>query len=289
MIIAAVDFLSVVVAGIVAIILVARAVGRIRVLVIIDLILLGVVSDADIGPKIIPANVVAARVNRNAEIWLGVAIVVLTLVTRTIIKDGAAIFHARMFADVGLVVTRCVVVEERPVAVDGIDAELPNAASAIDGAVEIFRCDKTLILTACEHITQIVVAVIQQVIILIDSIAVAVNDIVHDAVDLIDVVEVDFENVIILRGAEVKLVCHSVAQESRMIANGTCTESKHLGDSHQSQHEAQHNLFHSRMFYRVNDSLVVLVFAIRTHHKREGLNGQCPYLRFIHIKQNHSL
>ena len=63
MIIAAVDFLSVVVAGIVAIILVARAVGRIRVLVIIDLILLGVVSDADIGPKIIPANVVAARVN----------------------------------------------------------------------------------------------------------------------------------------------------------------------------------------------------------------------------------
>ena len=63
MIIAAVDFLSVVVAGIVAIILVARAVGRSRVLVIIDLILLGVVSDADIGPKIIPVNVVAARVN----------------------------------------------------------------------------------------------------------------------------------------------------------------------------------------------------------------------------------
>jgi len=153
------------------------------------------------------------------------AVNALFLIAMAIIRHRAIVNPAGMFAKICLVVAWRIVEEECAVVIDGVDAERPRLASAIDRAIEIFSSEEIAILTACEHVIQVFIADVKQRVVLFDGIAVAEHDIVHNAVDGIEEIEVDFIDIVILCGAEVKFIGHTVAQESCMIANCAGAES----------------------------------------------------------------
>lgn len=124
-----------------------------------------------------------------------------------------------MCATVAVVDARCIEVEERVVAVDRMDAEGPGTTGAVDRTVEILECDETSVLTSVEHIAEILVAIVEHAVVVLDGIAIAVDDVVHDIVDTVDEVEVDLVAVIVLHWGEVELVGHTVTQESCIAAD----------------------------------------------------------------------
>ncbi len=124
-----------------------------------------------------------------------------------------------MTATIVLVTCRCIIIEERTVAIDGVDAEIPVATIAIDWAIEIVGSYEACVLTGIEHIAQVFIAVVEQTIILFDGIVVTIHYIVHDAIAGIDEVIVNLIHIVILEWSKVQLVCHAIAQEAGMGAD----------------------------------------------------------------------
>jgi len=188
-----------------------------RVAVVVHAVSLVVVAVTLDGSEVVAADVMSASRFDGADREWCITVVHLTLVTAHVIVTGR-IFGATMCSDVGLEVQRGIEIEECPVAVDGIDAERPLAASAVQWTVEVFAIQETAILTAGQYIADIVIAVIQILIVTVDGIAVTIDDIVHDTVDLIEEVEVNLVDIIVLPWRKVQFVGHAVADEAGMIA-----------------------------------------------------------------------
>ncbi len=127
-------------------------------------------------------------------------------------------------------------VEERAIVIDSIDAECPATTMTINRTVEILKGYETSILMGIEHIAQILVAVVEQAIILIECRGSAIDDIVHQVVDSVDEVIVDLVAILILHRGQLKFVCHAVAQEASVLADFTDWECEGLcHESHYDQ------------------------------------------------------
>lgn len=100
-----------------------------------------------------------------------------------------------------------------------MDAEGPGTTGAVDRTVEILECKETSVLTSVEHIAEILVAIVEHAVVVLNGITIAVDDVVHDIVDTVDEVEVDLVAVIVLHWCEVELVGHTVTQESCIAAD----------------------------------------------------------------------
>ena len=120
---------------------------------------------------------------------------------------------------IGVVDQRGIIVEEPMVRVDVEDAEQPVAGIRIDGAEEIVQRNECQILGLCHDVAQVVVAVIKVVVVPVDILGITVHHLVHDGIDGGNEIIVDLIAVLNLLRREVKLVSHTIGQETCVLAD----------------------------------------------------------------------
>ncbi len=221
-----IDLRRLLVAALVLVAMILCAVRLVRIAIVIDAILLLVVALAAYGAEVIAAVVLirigAEDIDRGlVDLYLVAVLIVVLVAVATL---------------VGLIDGRCIVVEELAIAIDRVYAEVPGTAGAIDRTIEVVERHELGELTSGEHVAHILVAVVEQAVIGIDSIAVAIDDVVHDALCGVDEVEVDLVAVIILCRAEIELVGHTIADETCMGADVAQRHTEYLsGQCHHHQ------------------------------------------------------
>ena len=91
------------------------------------------------------------------EEMTGIAIVHEGGIARSIVVR-LSVTMTGMLAQVGLVVHRGIVVEELPIIINRIDAEVPAHVGSIDRTIEILAREESAVLARREHVVNIVVA-----------------------------------------------------------------------------------------------------------------------------------
>ena len=120
---------------------------------------------------------------------------------------------------IGVVDQRGIIVEEPMVRVDVEDAEQPVAGIRIDGAEEIVQRNECQILGLRHDVAQVVVAVIEVIVVPVDILGITVNHLIHDGIDRCNEIIVDLIAVLNLLRREVKLVSHTIGQETCVLAD----------------------------------------------------------------------
>lgn len=203
------------VAGVVLVAMIAGAVRLVAVAVVVTLVLLLVVALLGVYAKVTLLLIAAVAMILDAN-RLHITVIVLIAIAIAVVMIVVHIVAA-MASMVGLVAVRSIEVEERVVMVNRVDAEVPTVTIAVDRTEQILAIHELLILAIVQDVTEIVVAVVQDAVVMIDGITITKYYVVHDTVYAIDIIEVDLVNVIILIWSEVELVGHAVAQEAGVI------------------------------------------------------------------------
>lgn len=120
---------------------------------------------------------------------------------------------------IGVVDQRSIIVVEPMVRVDVEDAEQPVAGIRIDGAEEIVQRNECQVLGLRHDVAQVVVAVIEVIVVPVDILGITVNHLVHDGIDGGNEIIVDLIAVLNLLRREVKLVGHTIGQETCVLAD----------------------------------------------------------------------
>ena len=149
---------------------------------------------------------------------------------------------------VGEVAGRNAEVVEAPVGVTLPDTQAPRMAYHIEGAEEVVAPHKPAVLTATEHVHEVFVAHVEQVVIVVYGVVVSVYHIVYHLIRLVEEIEVDLVDVVVLAVRQSELVAHTVGKEACLathVGNAhrcptLCTDScqgyKHEGCSHRFHH-----------------------------------------------------
>jgi hypothetical protein len=106
--------------------------------------------------------------------------------------------YATMSTIISIVEGRNAKVEVVAVRIAIPDAHSPSTSRHIDGAIEVVACHKPTILATAKHIHQVLVAHIEQIVVIVDGIVVAIYHIVNNLVCLIEEVEVYLIHIFIL-------------------------------------------------------------------------------------------
>lgn len=99
------------------------------------------------------------------------------------------------------------------------DTHTPRAIHHIDGAIEVVAIHKLTILAIAKHIHQVLVAHIEQIVVIVDGIVVSEHHIVEHLIGLVEKIKVDFKHIVILSVRESELMSHTVGKEARLVAN----------------------------------------------------------------------
>lgn len=142
---------------------------------------------------------------------------VVMIATSTIIAVGEVM--TSVTSVIGVVDQWSIIVEEPMVRVDIEDAEQPVAGIRIDGAEEIVQRYECQILSLGHDVAQVVVAVIQIIVVPVDILGITVHHFVHDGIDGGNEIIVDLIAVLNLLRCEVKLVSHTIGQETCVLAD----------------------------------------------------------------------
>ncbi len=205
------------VAGVILVATIAGAVRLVAVAVVVTFVLLLVVALLDVYAEVTLLLIAAVAVVFDAN-WLHVAVIVLMAVAIAVV---VIVFHivTAVASLVSLIAVWSIEVEEAVVVVNRVDAEVPTATIAIDRTEQMLAIEELLILAIVQNVTEIIVAVVQDAIVMIDGITITKYYVIHDTVYAIDIIEVDLVNVIILIWREVEFISHAVAQETSVVAN----------------------------------------------------------------------
>jgi len=94
------------------------------------------------------------------------------------------------------------------------DTHTPRVTYHIYGAVEVVALHKPAVLAVAEHIHEVFVAHVEQVVVIVDGIVVSVHHIVYHLIHLIEEVEVDFIHIVVLTVRESEFMSHTVCKEA---------------------------------------------------------------------------
>lgn len=75
-----------------------------------------------------------------------------------------------MEAIICLVDAWCIIVEELAVAIYRVDSKAPCAVVGVDRAIEVVGCDELHILTCGHYVSEVVVAVVEELVVLHDGV-----------------------------------------------------------------------------------------------------------------------
>lgn len=124
------------------------------------------------------------------------------------------------------------------------DTHTPCVAYHIYRTIEIVAIHKPAVLAAAKHIHEILIAHVEQIVVIVDGIVVSIYHIVYDLVYLVEEVEVDFIHVIVLAVRQSEFVSHTVGEEagfttdvvqahcSITLCTDSCQDYHHKGHSH---------------------------------------------------------
>lgn len=162
---------------------------------------------------------------------MGIHVVMIAASTIVAVREVVA----SVTSVIGVVDQRCIIVEEPMVRVDVEDAEQPVAGIRIDGAEEIVQRDECQILGLRHDVAQVVVAVIEVIVVPVDILGITIDYFVHDGIDGGNEIIVDLIAVLNLLRCEVKLVSHTIGQETCVLADrggGQGEGLNHSGDGY---------------------------------------------------------
>ena len=95
-----------------------------------------------------------------------------------------------------------------------IDSQRPIITYHIDRTIEIITIDKLAILAITQYIQEVLITHIEQVVIIIHCIIIAIHDIINHLIYMIEEIEVDFVHIFILTIAESQLMAHTIGKET---------------------------------------------------------------------------
>jgi hypothetical protein len=113
-----------------------------------------------------------------------------------IVVESVGMMDAVMSTCVVMVGCGQAIVEVRAVGIMQVDAERPVRTRTVDRSVEVVPAKELAVLTATEHMAEVFVADVEQVVIIIDRVVVAEHDIIYDFIDVPEEVVVDFVHVV---------------------------------------------------------------------------------------------
>ena len=162
-------------------------------------------------PAVVVVMVVSATPKAECAVVQGVVI------HRCIVAVGKV--YAVVGSAIGMIARGGAIIVVVAVGVAGIDTHTPSVPVHIQRTVEVVALDEAAVLPAAKHIHEVFVAHIEQIVVVVDGVVVAVRHIVDDFVDLVEEVEVYLIHIFILAVAESKLVSHTVSEESCFTAD----------------------------------------------------------------------
>ena len=142
--------------------------------------------------------------------------IVVTHVARKVVAvaiEAIVIVNAEVSTGIDVIDAGKPIVEVVAVVIVLVDAEDEVRAGVIEGTVEILPPHEFLELTAAEHIAQILVAEVEQIVVVVDCIVVAIDHVVDHLIDVPEEVVVDFIDIDPLFVREPQFVTHPVGQE----------------------------------------------------------------------------
>lgn len=107
------------------------------------------------------------------------------------------------------------------------DAHSPRVPHHVKRTVEVVTVHEPAVLIVTEHIHEVLVAHVEQVVIIVDGVVISIHHIIDNLIHLIQEVEVDFVHIFKLAVREAQLMSHTVGQEARFatdIAQTHCCE-----------------------------------------------------------------
>lgn len=111
------------------------------------------------------------------------AMVELVSISVSIVAQGK--MYAIVGTDIGCEVHGCAVVEVVTVGIMCPDAHSPRAVHHIKGTVEVVAVHEPAVLVITEHIHKVLVAHVEQVVVIVDSVVISIHHVVDDLVHLV--------------------------------------------------------------------------------------------------------
>lgn len=94
------------------------------------------------------------------------------------------------------------------------DAHSPSTAYHIQRTIEVIALHELAILSIAQHIHQILITYIEQIVVIVNGIVVSEHHIIYHLIDLIEEVKVDFIHIVVLAVRESEFVSHTIGQEA---------------------------------------------------------------------------
>ena len=94
------------------------------------------------------------------------------------------------------------------------DAHSPGTAYHVYRAIEVVTFHELAVLSVAQHIHQVLITYIEQIVVIVNGIIVSEHHIVYHLIDLIEEVEVDFIHIVVLAVRESEFVSHTIGQEA---------------------------------------------------------------------------
>ena len=148
-----------------------------------------------------------------------IVVVIVASKVITITIEAVVIVDAVVSAGIHIIDAGYSVEEVITVVIVLVDTEHEVRAGIIDGTIEVLPPQESLELAATQDKAQILVAEVEQIVIVVDCVVVAVDHVVENLVDVPEEVVVDLIDIDPLFARKIQLVAHSVRQEARFATN----------------------------------------------------------------------
>lgn len=135
------------------------------------------------------------------------------------VEADVVMIGAIMMAGITMVYSRTRHEKQTGMDITQVNTESPTGCRLVDWTIEILRLQEMTILGGCQDITEVVVANIQIVIIVVNGPLISIKHIVHNGTDGIDKVVIDFIHIIHLPTVETKFITHLVGKIQRFLAD----------------------------------------------------------------------
>lgn len=150
----------------------------------------------------------------------------------------------RMSTMIVIIDARHIVIEKGEVVIDLMDTEQPAACYRIDRTEEVIEAHEGTILNLGHDVTEVIVTPIQILVIAIYGIVMAINHTIHDRIDRLYEVVVDLVAIFVLLGGELEFVCHTIAEETCLLANLIRRQGPCLHGSSHCHDQGKENFLH---------------------------------------------
>lgn len=94
------------------------------------------------------------------------------------------------------------------------DTHSPRTTCHIYGTIEVVALHKPAVLTVAEHIQEVFVAHVEQVVVIVNGIVVSIHHIIYHLIHLIEKIKIDLIYIVVLTVRESEFMSHTVGKES---------------------------------------------------------------------------